>query len=335
MGTEEKGGEAGADEKLMKAREELNEEELTTAAERLDWLRSRGIQVEGPNIPEPKALPGGGQRFKYVYLPVDETKPAEELVGEAAGPGDVLPALVGTVFAGRIDDETLLNLAKAHGEAVGLDALRQSVSRGGADSFRLAAPSPENGREAVNAYVDDCSTLKGLPRNVRATALARACGFPDSCVFHGDVFLGRVLWPESGVKNGDFHLKDLEPAALWQKRAPTENLRFQQQTQPEEHADAQRSSQAPADNVSGSGEGYTWQDSQEDVEITVLSPSVNKKDVKVMFKRRSVEVKAPVQMSLELYAAVDNDSCSWVLCKEGIRLTLPKDQETSWPQLLK
>lgn len=307
---------------------------MMTSEERLRWLRGRGVQVQRQSQQSDtscRAL----CHFTYVFVPADPVLPAEERIALTDGAGDVLPDLLSQEFAGTVDDATLLHSAKAHKQEIGLPALRAAAAHGGADRFRLAAPSAENGREAVNAYLDDCASLKGLPRNERATALARACGFPVECELPGNIFVGRVQWAEEGLRNLDFTLHDLDPTSLWQRRAPLENLLFQQETQPEELATAQESAWLRPEQGRGSGEQYTWQDSEEDIEVTVYFEEVRKQDVRIAFKRRAVELKMPMELRLELYADVELQACTWTCCEEGIRITLPKCQERSWPQLLR
>ena len=66
--------------------------------------------------------------------------------------------------------------------------------------------------------------LKELPLNSRASALARACGHPESCVFYGDVFVGRVCTVPAPMRNGDFKLEDLNSSNTWIKTAASENF---------------------------------------------------------------------------------------------------------------
>merc|ERR1711957_868464 len=118
--------------------------------------------------------------------------------------------------------------------------LRAVIARGGAESFRLAVPTEGNGREGVYAYLDEGGAFKGLPKNERATKLAHQCGLPATCLLNGDIYIGRQRWADSGtVENVDFLTEELDSAALWIRRAPTENLAFQQKTQPDAHDEAQ------------------------------------------------------------------------------------------------
>jgi len=326
--------EAAADAAL----EEVKEEDMTPEA-RMAWLKARGVQIEDFSQRRAGSALGmtaaaGGPRFSYVFLPADESADAEER-SAGIGSGDVLPGLLGPSFAGSVDDDALQRTAASHGQSVGLEAMRLAAARGGAEAFRLAAPTDGNGKEAVHIYLDDCAALKQLPLNRRATALARTCGFPKDCEFHGDVYVGRTRWTKDGIVNADFGVKDLDAGALWQRRAPMENLEFQKQTQPEGHAEAQAMGLATPELASGTAEGYTWQDGEEDVEITVQLEDPRAKKVSVAFKRGSVEMSSPIKLNLKLYAEVDADACTWTYCPEGVRLTLLKEKEVAWPRLLK
>ncbi|OLP95872.1 tRNA/tmRNA (uracil-C(5))-methyltransferase [Symbiodinium microadriaticum] len=179
--------------------------------------------------------------------------------------------------------------AAAQGQAgVDLAVLRKLVMRGQAESFSLAVPTAANGREAVYAYLDEASELKGLAVNERAVAVARSCGFPSSCRLRGDVYIGRLKWSDGGlVENVDFRIGELQPGAPWMQRAVTENLEQQKATQPEQHAAAQGGD--PDQRAEGVGDGYTWKDDDEELEILLDVPeSTKRKDVKIEFRRQEV-----------------------------------------------
>lgn len=309
------------------------EEELTPE-ERLAWLRARGVIVEEP-AGRRKPAPGGGAPFKYVWIPADENLDCEQLEA-AKSPGDALLAVLGPRFSSGADvsDEALLAKAAEMGHSIGIDALRAELVKGGAESFRLAAPSSANGSEAVYAYLDEASALKGLPLNKRASALAAQCGFPAACQFHGDIFIGRQKWDKGVLENVDFMLAELEPSSQWIRRAPVENLEFQKETQAEAHAKAQEGV-GLGEPASGKGDGYTWRDDDADVEIVVeVEKGISKKDVKVEFRRQEVCVIKPVPISLKLFSKVDVDGCNWTVGDGKLVLTLEKAAAGPWPDLL-
>mmetsp|Transcript_66268 Transcript_66268/g.194361 ORF Transcript_66268/g.194361 Transcript_66268/m.194361 type:complete len:316 (+) Transcript_66268:96-1043(+) len=309
------------------------EEDSQTPEERLAWLRARGVTVEMPGEVSGPEVSGDGRTFVFVKIPVDDSEDIEERSGPACV-GDALPALLSKEFAGcGLSDDELR--AHAAGQTVDIKVLRLIMEKGSCEHFRLAVPTAENGREAVCAYIDESSSWKGLPRNARASALASQCGFPGSCEFYGDVFVGRQKWSGEGlVHNIDLKVAELDPSSLWIRRAVPENLEFQKATQREEHEKAQATlSDAPA---SGEGEGYTWKDEGEELEVIVQVPAgTAKKDVKVEFKRQEVKFSKPVALSLKLFKQVEVDGCNWSMGKDGqVVLTLEKGAAAPWPQLL-
>eukprot|EP00931_Biecheleriopsis_adriatica_P116485 TRINITY_DN92123_c0_g1_i1.p1 TRINITY_DN92123_c0_g1~~TRINITY_DN92123_c0_g1_i1.p1 ORF type:complete len:342 (+),score=78.43 TRINITY_DN92123_c0_g1_i1:43-1026(+) len=309
-------------------------EEDATPEERMAWLRARGVTIEEPgqrSSPAPT-----GRSFSYVKIPADENLACEELRGPHSQ-GDALPALLGPSFAGcNLSDDELRVQAAVQGQQVEPSVLRSLMMAGRAESFRLAVPTDANGRESVYAYLDEASAMKGLPKNDRASAIARNCGFPGACEFRGDVYMGRQKWRAGGlVENADFRLGELEASSPWIQRAPTENLEFQRTTQPEEHAKAQAAGY-PDKPASGQGDGYSWKDEGEELEIILQVPEgTTKKDVKVDFKRQEVKISKPKEITLKLFKPVEVDGCSWTMGRPGqVVLTLEKASAAPWPHLL-
>lgn len=66
---------------------------------------------------------------------------------------------------------------------IGMDSL--------VDSFPLMLNTRAVNHVGVNMYVDDKGTAKGLPTNVRASAIAQACG--KMIEVRGDAFVARVF----------------------------------------------------------------------------------------------------------------------------------------------
>lgn len=315
-----------------KPQDEKPEEELSNE-ERLAWLRARGVVVEEPEGRRPVA--SGGATFKFVKIPMDESLVCEERTATKSA-GDELLAVLGLEFASNADvsDEALTAMAAQMGQSVGNEAMRAVLRKGGAETFRLASPTTDNGHEAVYAYLDEASALKGLPKNVRASALALQCGFPASCELKGDIFIGRHKYVGGLVENIDFTLAELEPGSLWLRRAPKENLEFQKETQAENHAKAQEGA-APDAPASGAGDGYTWRDEDDELEVEVqIEKGTSKKDVKVQFLKQEVRMTKPVTLSLKLFKQVDVDGCNWTMGDGKVVLTLGKATPAPWPQLL-
>jgi len=316
----------------MASSDEKPEEELTTD-ERMAWLRARGVVVEEPAGRAPAAT--GGVPFTYVWIPLDINLDCTERVARKSI-GDELLAVLGPLFASvaAVSDASLMAKAAQMGESVDIAAMRSVLNKGGAETFRLAPATKENGRESVYAYLDEASALKGLPKNERASALAVACGFPGSCELRGDIFIGRQKYDEVGVvENIDFNLAEVEAGSLWLCRAPKENLEFQKETQAENHAKAQEG--GPEKPASGAGDGYTWRDEDEELEVEVeVEKGTSKKDVKVEFRKQEVRMTKPKTLNLKLFEQIDVDGCNWTIGDGKIVLTLGKANPAPWPQLL-
>jgi len=317
-----------------KPQDDKPEEELTNE-ERMAWLRARGVVVEEAEGRRPAA--SGGATFKFVRIPMDESLVCEERTATKSA-GDELLTVLGPEFASKfagISDDALTAMAAQMGQSVGNEAMRAVLKKGGAETFRLASATALNGREAVYAYLDEASALKGLPKNVRASALALQCGFPASCALNGDIFIGRQKYAEGGmVENIDFTLAELEPGCLWLRRAPIENLEFQKETQAENHAKAQAGA-VPYVLASGAGHGYTWRDEAEELEVEIpIEKGTTKKDVKVQFLKQEVRMTKPLTLSLKLFERIDVDGCNWTIGDGKVVLTLGKATPEPWPQLL-
>jgi len=94
-------------------------------------------------------------------------------------------------------------------------------------------------------------------------------------------------------------------------------------------------SQAAAPDVKGgSGDGYSWTQQPDEVEICVDVPAgTTKKDVKMLFKVKELSMEAPSHLKLQLHNAVDPDGCGWTLSKGQVVVTLEKKEVGMWPQL--
>lgn len=312
---------------------EKPEDDLTND-ERLSWLRARGVIVEEP-ASRKIAHAAGGRSFLYVRIPADESLECEQRSGPVCD-GDGLPSLIGPDFAGGdVPDDMLEAKVAEMGQAVSIATLRSVLAQGGAEKFSLAVPTDSNGREGVYAYLDESSALKNLPINKRANTLAQQCGFPRTCEFFGDIFIGRQRWSKNGtIENIDFKLADLAPGSLWLRRAATENLETQKATRPDDHAYAQATggSDEPA---SGQGDGYTWRDQGNDMEVVIeVEKGTSKKDIKIEFKKQEIRMTKPVAHHLKLFKPVDVDGCNWTVGNGQVILTLEKGVSEPWAKLL-
>ncbi|OQR98495.1 hypothetical protein ACHHYP_08618 [Achlya hypogyna] len=85
------------------------------------------------------------------------------------------------------------------------------------DSVPLITNSPSAKHIGVNLYVDDKGTAKNLPINMRASAIAQACG--RMLEVRGDAFIGRVFDNDDAFVRMDFKLSEINADAEWIKIA--------------------------------------------------------------------------------------------------------------------
>ncbi|KAF6260615.1 hypothetical protein COO60DRAFT_1700224 [Scenedesmus sp. NREL 46B-D3] len=136
------------------------------------------------------------------------------------------------------------------------------------EPIALLANSPETGFVGVYMYCDDQASLKQLPPNTRATAIAATAGMHIQV--NGDVFLGRYMDNEEDFERMDFTSADLSSAAPWvadaqrqiarrsERRGDAQALlqRLQQQQQPAAGSGSDSGSKAaarPADAAKARG----------------------------------------------------------------------------------
>ena len=319
-----------------------------------------------------------GTSVKYVCIPCDGDAPLRELVleipppkaGSAAAANahrrvDWLLAACKPHFSGGSVDprqverqykQQLSQYMDTSGVGAGLDM--SMFETGKVETFPLT-----RGREAaVTLYLDEVGVLKNLPRNVRATSLAGHCGHANTPL-HGDIYVGRTTTAADGARTHvDFTLADVDSGAAWCKDAARATFEAQQ-AQAAMHA--QMGDQFQRINVGedaagggtgeggkggvhgGHGDGYTWTQTREELEIAVPVPAGTRaRDVKVTFgvKRCKVALKglkdgAPV-VDGALSAKVRPDECTWTLqdAADGdgrvLAVTLDKLSPRVWTRLL-
>uniref|UniRef100_K3WL03 MYND-type domain-containing protein n=1 Tax=Globisporangium ultimum (strain ATCC 200006 / CBS 805.95 / DAOM BR144) TaxID=431595 RepID=K3WL03_GLOUD len=83
------------------------------------------------------------------------------------------------------------------------------------DSFPLMTNTRAVSHIGVNMYVDDKGTAKGLPTNMRASAIAQACG--KMIEVRGDAFIARVFDNDDDFERMDFRLSEVTMDADWIK----------------------------------------------------------------------------------------------------------------------
>mmetsp|Transcript_13728 Transcript_13728/g.15640 ORF Transcript_13728/g.15640 Transcript_13728/m.15640 type:complete len:175 (+) Transcript_13728:60-584(+) len=161
----------------------------------IEWLRSRGIEVETPDdrkkqenlLSSLKSLQVGDAEttsFSYVYIAADDSVPLQletAVLPKSLNTGDQLPLLLKEKFSqGSVDETALRKTAEKHfvGNMTAAPELAKKLTPqaiagqgGSVEVFKLG--------EEVNLYLDAVGALKQLPRNNRATAFASKCGFGE------------------------------------------------------------------------------------------------------------------------------------------------------------
>jgi CS domain len=89
-------------------------------------------------------------------------------------------------------------------------------------------------------------------------------------------------------------------------------------------------------------EGYSWTQTEEDVEVTIMlpTPGVSTKDLKVVFQSRHVLVIYQGQTTLDLFLfeAIDLDGSTWIVESTGqqsskVVLVMEKVEQALWSRI--
>ncbi|OWY95404.1 hypothetical protein PHMEG_00034597 [Phytophthora megakarya] len=172
------------------------------------------------------------QSFYVVYVPADESKELEEWTvklpqDKEAQLGCLTERLRehfkggGTAVSKQQQEETFKQqlLAQLPKGATLTDEMLQMMLQMDSlvDSIPLVLNTPEVMHVGVNMYVDDKGTAKALPTNVRASAIAQACG--KMLEVKGDAFIGRVFDNDDDFVRMDFRLTEVSGEAPWVQSA--------------------------------------------------------------------------------------------------------------------
>eukprot|EP00746_Dinoflagellata_sp_MGD_P027448 gnl/MRDRNA2_/MRDRNA2_16480_c0_seq1.p1 gnl/MRDRNA2_/MRDRNA2_16480_c0~~gnl/MRDRNA2_/MRDRNA2_16480_c0_seq1.p1 ORF type:complete len:430 (+),score=67.08 gnl/MRDRNA2_/MRDRNA2_16480_c0_seq1:154-1443(+) len=311
-------------------------------------LKKMGIDVETPEDrvrrrEEISALNNievgmpGTRSFKYVCIPADDNLPISEQTGTvyADQEGDKLPLILASTFAaGDLDPQAVKQanvMAMSQQKLtpnVTLPTLTEEVIRnygGSAEKITLS--------RAVTMYIDEIGTMKRLPPNSRAAALASRCGYGEGLPLHGDVFVGRI--DKDTKQNVDFTFDDMAWDAPWINRAVAENMEDQ------EGKSIQKTGKTAQElaTAGGDGDGYTWRQTKDAVDIVVvnLPPGTRGKDLTVKFETEKVTVVSEdYSLVLDLFAAVRPDQSIWSIMDGEMELSLAKSMPgETWPGLIK
>ncbi|GMH92114.1 hypothetical protein TrST_g11947 [Triparma strigata] len=325
--------------------------ELTaeTAESRLEYLKSRGVEVE--TVEDRKAMMNeertGGvaevvrqlmssketdekvEGTEFAFVPHDTSKPIRSvfLPSVATGSGDKLPAFVKPYFADSNSiDVNLLNEQAtkqfSSGQLKGMDpsnisasAMNRVAAQGSVETFPLVHPGETNKFCGVYIYLDEVGLLKKLPPNLRASQIATSCGYAPPPNFYGDIFIGRVQTKPS-MSNVDFKVgEDTDPGSVWMRRAVQENVDWQQEMNKVTNRTGELQPNKDGEGgVAKEEEGYIWTQDGEEVEIVIsFKKPVDKKKVKVKCKPKTLNVTygGEQKLDLQLYAGIDVDGLAW------------------------
>jgi len=353
-------------------------EKEMTPEERLNYLRERGILVETAEdrrrqqikniMNEPDVIDGEQyEDLKFVHVPHDESIPIRELATKvsknrlAKNSGDLLlkelkpyfSALSKKVDLNLFQDQATKHFGSSDAPQVSQEALQKVAEEGQVEAFALVHPTESNHYTTVNIYLDEVGVLKRLPLNKRAAELAAKAGYNPPPQFCGDVFLGRVR-NKPALYNVDFKKEDTTSNTKWLDNATMQNLEHQAALNQITGTNELQPDVAGENGVAKSEEGYTWTQTDEEIEIVIALPSAGDDAKKVLTSREAkaaglkvkyfskkliVEFGGKVLLSLEFFASVDPDGCTWTLdgSDKGTLLvvTCEKIDETSWPRITK
>ncbi|TDH74295.1 uncharacterized protein CCR75_001180 [Bremia lactucae] len=176
------------------------------------------------------------QSFYVVYVPADETKELEEWTiklpkDKEAQLGCLTERLRAhyksraTAASKEQQDETFKQqlLAQMPKGATLTDTMLEMMQQMDSlvDSIPLVLNTAEVKHVGVNMYVDDKGTAKALPTNVRASAIAQACG--KMLEVKGDAFLARVFDNDDDFVRLDFRLMEVSGDAPWVQLAKSQS----------------------------------------------------------------------------------------------------------------
>ncbi|CAJ1936273.1 unnamed protein product [Cylindrotheca closterium] len=336
------------------------EEKELTPEERMQWLRDRGILIETPEErkwqSEAEATKSSSsaptETVSYVLVPADSNLPMQELTFESSQDvgGDGLLEHVKPTFAKdskKVDLSLLqqpspMQMGSSSPGNVSEDALKKVAQDGQVEIFNLVHPTPSNKFVGINIYLDEIGLLKRLPLNNRASDFARDVGYNPPPQFYGDVFLGRVHRRGAIlIRNISFVLNDTIPNADWLQQGATQNLEYQMEMNQITGRQETQTEVAGSNGVASQEVGYTWTQTEEEVEVVAPLPNadIKTKDIKIKFKPRQIEIycQGEKRLSFEIFEKVDVDGCTWTIDKvngqSSIVVTMEKMDEALWPRI--
>jgi len=338
-------------------------EHTQSIEQKTQWLRDRGVEIETveerrekeamkEHLDNREVDPSSG--FTYVRIPALSTTALSVVTAPLVprGGGDRLPDMLKNSFAdGKEADtklvtkqlETLKTTNTGLNQKMDLNnidanSVKSVMAEGSTETFPLVRAAPSNKHLSVNIYLDEAGMLKKLPLNVRATELARSCGYSPPPTFYGDVAVGRVSSIPM-LRNVSFGISDMDAQSEWIKKAIGENMERQHMVNAATGRNDVQAGNDGEDGVEKDEEGYKWTQTDEEVEIVLNIGTLNKKEIKAKFLNQSVKVNDV--FCLELFARIDPDGCTWTLEKSdtagehNLVITCEKCEEASWPRIEK
>lgn len=293
------------------------------------------------------------ETVSFVYVPHDSSKPLKEVTFECpVREGDALLDHLNPLFQAmsrdkevdfellRAQQPTTMGSSEAPSQ-VSPEALKAVAAQGGVETFSLVHACASNHYTGVNIYLDEVGMLKRLPLNARATDFCTRAGYNPAPQFYGNVFLGRYK-ARPYIQNVSFTLgRDTATDAPWLKQATMDNLEHQTAMN---NLSGRNETQAAVDGTDGAEkkeDGYTWTQTEEELELVVILPDgdCKSKDVAVKYMPQKIDIKCrkdPV-LSLEFFERVDPDGCTWTLDraddKVKLVITMEKVEQALWPRI--
>ncbi|GAX17889.1 hypothetical protein FisN_18Hh094 [Fistulifera solaris] len=340
---------------------ETKEEAEMTPDERLTWLRERGVHISTAEermagrvksaLQEAEGLEAG-EEISYVLVPADTTQPLKELTVRrgATGGGDLLTEHLISAFSNNQSDVDVSLLQEQNAllgstdapASVSHESLQKVAAQASVEVFPLVYPSPSNTFTGINIYLDEVGMLKRLRLNTRASKYAELAGFNPPPQFYGDVYLGRVQKLGGRITNQSFvEGIDTTYDAPWLKTAVTENLEHQMEmNRITGRTDATQPSVAGSDGKSKVEEGFSWTQTEEELEVTVSMPEDGSgKDLQIKFRPQALEVRFRQEplVLLKLFENIDVDSGTWTIDKSAtpvkVIISMEKMEQALWPRI--
>lgn len=333
------------------------------SAERMAWLRERGVQIEladsDPDKPKPSLIvpEGAGRSITIVKIPCNEKEDYEEVtmqLDDAWQHSDQLIELLASRFltttSFSLDDgklkEGMKGLLASSPQTADLSVKKENImdllkGAGHAESFSLTKPSEANKLTSVSLYLDEAGQLKQLPRNARAVAIAKYCGFQGVSLV-GDMYIARSRQnPKTGkLRAESFALKEIDSTSPWIKTAEHENYMRGVQ---EGRVAMSSGSEKKMASESDPSKAYSWEQTDDEVEVVFHLPDGTtgkevKKSLDITISHDSLRVVrkgkgGEVLLDVSLLANVRPDESTWCVSKNDIEFTLEKVNEEEWKQL--